>query len=1351
MSLKRFIVVGFFFFFFFANLFAGGSVRGWIILSDNMEHAIRTIKTAKEYNINQLQLSHEIIHDLKAIKEKKVCEQVKKLIHLAHKEGIDEVLLWDHSLYSLDYYPSRFRTGPNGTINLDDPKFWEWFKEDYRRMLNLVPEADGLVLTFIETGAYAEKQYSVNMKTSEEKLAAVVNAVSDIVIAERGKKLYIRTFAYSEEEYKSTVGCIEHIKSDEVILMMKETPHDFFLTHPDNSYIRKMDRPTIVEFDSGNEYSGQGVIANTWPEYTMKRWGSYINCPNVTGYVARTDRYEDTSILGSANEIQLYALKRMTEEQTVSIMQVYNEFITAKYGEDALLPIRNAFQKAYDIVTSVFYTLGTNLTDHSSLNYDNNKWGYSRHVSGRWINPPLVYVEHDVNKTFHYWKDIINHIAPVHFKSLSSPLAAEVKMVFDNQWIDSDEKLDSVYYNYIIAEKQYGVQLASEAVSEIEKAKALLDAITYNELYQLFYRTYLTACLHEAVCTAYFGSRIYVRDEAFHPKGLKNRILLALDRIDQVSKTMNLLVGTYPIGQYDWLNDAKTALKYKDKALKILKEHDFASKLDIGERSLSRSEYFSWINNTNEGTTEKQTLANMNFFEWLRQEYGMQLDIYAFDAGLIDGKNSYGTMTSQRFRNKFPKGLDSVCTKAKQNGTRLGLWGGPDGFGDTLESAMKRKDMMVSLCRDYNWSLFKFDAVCGPLREEKEDIFVDMVNECKKYSPDLILLNHRLGLKKAEQCATTFLWEGKESYIDVNSFNMYTAPHNRAGALERGIVPGLKRLTEDHGVCLSSCLDYWEDELVLQAFNRSLILSPQIYGNPWLLADDEFPKLARIFNLHRKFSSLLVDGMELPLTYGKYAVSRGDGKSRLITLRNLTWKPQKVNINLNHEIGLEECKRVQCRLYHPVERVFGTYSYGESVEVIVLPFRSMLFYASVNEGSDGIGIEGVDFEVIKDIPGQPIEVELLGFAGTKARIKLNNPSGIEKIEMDGKDVTNKLSNLKSMDINFVGEKNSKFYHRKIADLFTVSIPRDAKTLYEATVFAADNNAMEVRSLYRSGSTMIEPVGAARDAFFNQSAFVNRGIWDKYLFDDNMETGFWPSKRKNDNRIKGGCFRLDLGEVLLVDSILIKVNNDYELQPLLIDEGNVAYFSSDLKDWKPTLFLAGTTMNLKIGKNMRYFKMHPFPGAIAEVEVYINGKKWPSNNFRANNLFADSSVMNCVGTWKASFQVDEITSDSYLCVAVNGKHGIEGAYATLKVNGQYIGAFSRATSYPANPWENTTVKSDSNYTYFFKLDEDLKDKDIEVFLLAYDESNLSLHPEVWITAYPIPYKKKGLIIYRKLTR
>lgn len=51
------------------------------------------------------------------------------------------------------------------------------------------------------------------------------------------------------------------------------------------------------------------------------------------------------------------------------------------------------------------------------------------------------------------------------------------------------------------------------------------------------------------------------------------------------------------------------------------------------EKTPSRSEYFSWLNNTGEGSTEKQTLNNLDFFKWLHDEYGMVLDIYAFDAG----------------------------------------------------------------------------------------------------------------------------------------------------------------------------------------------------------------------------------------------------------------------------------------------------------------------------------------------------------------------------------------------------------------------------------------------------------------------------------------------------------------------------------------------------------------------------------------------------------------------------------------------------------------------------------------------------------------------------------------------
>ena len=38
-------------------------------------------------------------------------------------------------------------------------------------------------------------------------------------------------------------------------------------------------------------------------------------------------------------------------------------------------------------------------------------------------------------------------------------------------------------------------------------------------------------------------------------------------------------------------------------------------------------QYFSWVNNTNEGSTEEQTHINLNFFDYLRRTYGMEIKI----------------------------------------------------------------------------------------------------------------------------------------------------------------------------------------------------------------------------------------------------------------------------------------------------------------------------------------------------------------------------------------------------------------------------------------------------------------------------------------------------------------------------------------------------------------------------------------------------------------------------------------------------------------------------------------------------------------------------------------------------
>ena len=58
---------------------------------------------------------------------------------------------------------------------------------------------------------------------------------------------------------------------------------------------------------------------------------------------------------------------------------------------------------------------------------------------------------------------------------------------------------------------------------------------------------------------------MYARGESYRYNGLKKHIQQALVRIDEVVSEMKKLKGTYPIGQWNWLEDAETALSYKKK------------------------------------------------------------------------------------------------------------------------------------------------------------------------------------------------------------------------------------------------------------------------------------------------------------------------------------------------------------------------------------------------------------------------------------------------------------------------------------------------------------------------------------------------------------------------------------------------------------------------------------------------------------------------------------------------------------------------------------------------------------------------------------------------------------------
>ena len=543
-------------------------IRGWNILSDNVALGLKAIDSCRFYDINHLQLSHYNIMDLREVRDSHRLGTTRIFIRAALEQGVEKIYVWDHALYGLEYYPDEFKNS-DGLINLDNPEFWKWFKADYRSMLDSLPDISGIILTFVETGAHVEDQYSKRMQTEGEKLAGLVDSLATVIIDERGLELFIRTFVHRPQQLEYMIECVNLVTHPEVKIMSKEVPHDFFIPHPVSEFIKRYDKDAIIEFDLGHEYNGQGVVASVLPELTIERWKYFAKQPNVIGYVARTDRELTTQNVGRATEVNMYALKRITEDTSLTAETIVEEFIEMRYGKKAVPYLKEVFMETDEIIESMFYTLGIQINWHSGLNLHNQN-SYSTHVSGVWLDNPVIHIGHNIDRTFHYWKDVVEHLSPPRFKGeeftdyrwglQKTSIGQYIHYVIDNGWVTPEEKITKEYLDYVVTEKRFCESKAAWALEKVKDAeKVIAPGEVYDELLHLYERTYLTAKLWEACFSAYFGFRYYTTDQ--NNEEVNELIRSSLVKIEDTSEEMLAYEYDNVNGQMIWIRDVSDAYK----------------------------------------------------------------------------------------------------------------------------------------------------------------------------------------------------------------------------------------------------------------------------------------------------------------------------------------------------------------------------------------------------------------------------------------------------------------------------------------------------------------------------------------------------------------------------------------------------------------------------------------------------------------------------------------------------------------------------------------------------------------------------------------------------------------------
>lgn len=328
-------------------------------------------------------------------------DYLTQLIYEAGEAGID-VFLEDKELWFKDFIlKSHPEIITNGVFCPSKPFWWEEFlPAKYTELFIMLPQLAGVVSSFGtgESRLAISNMYNCSCDLCKNLNPAtwhrnMVNGMYKPFKA-AGKKLVIRDFIYQKEEQDQFAKALE-VLPIEIALSLKNTPHDFYPTFPDNPLIGKVgEREQWIEYDVHGQYFGWGVTPSIMTADLEHRL-AYGTKNNVKGFIMRTDweGVQDTSCFDTPNLINLYAASMMSKDPSVSRRDVYARWlhgenllpqnISPKALKDTIDWTTEIMELTWPLVCSTVFVNGTVFSDNSAfhVNIKQPTWVAETHHS----------------------------------------------------------------------------------------------------------------------------------------------------------------------------------------------------------------------------------------------------------------------------------------------------------------------------------------------------------------------------------------------------------------------------------------------------------------------------------------------------------------------------------------------------------------------------------------------------------------------------------------------------------------------------------------------------------------------------------------------------------------------------------------------------------------------------------------------------------------------------------------------------------------------------------------------------------------------------------------------------------
>lgn len=258
----------------------------------------------------------------------------KRVLEQAHRRGI-QVYIENKELYFpeiiLEFHPELVK---EGKICANDPFWFEFTRVKFKEFFEEFPEVAGIIT------APATGESKVSIKSNRCTCERCRNTPKEVwfknlldamygPIHAAGKRLVVRDFVFDPQAHAEISHVMEQLPSD-VVISLKNTPHDYFPTFPENSRIGSVgDHEQWIEFDAMGQYFGWGIgIADLMEDYRIRM--QHAKERGANGVIFRTDweSLDGHTVFRTPNLVNMYSAGMLSTNLCVPSDVIYDRFLS---------------------------------------------------------------------------------------------------------------------------------------------------------------------------------------------------------------------------------------------------------------------------------------------------------------------------------------------------------------------------------------------------------------------------------------------------------------------------------------------------------------------------------------------------------------------------------------------------------------------------------------------------------------------------------------------------------------------------------------------------------------------------------------------------------------------------------------------------------------------------------------------------------------------------------------------------------------------------------------------------------------------------------------------------------------